>query len=135
MTDSGPAATSTADAPPVDVAPASADRGTTGMATEVQSSDAVRQYRLALAREAGRSKRYPAIARERGWEGLVVVSVGNAPGVPVPWVRLNQSSGFAVIDEEAVALVGRAVRGAALPEGLAGRSFSVNLPIHYRLAD
>ena len=107
-------------------------------ATEVlednASVDGLRQYRLALAREARRSKRYPPVARERGWEGRVEVTVvvGAATG---PAVSLGRSSGIAVLDEQAVAMITQAVVTAALPESLAGRSFRLSVPVAFSLND
>lgn len=97
------------------------------------SLDGVRQYRLNLAREARRFKDYPRVARERGWEGVVVVVVNTVAGVGVPVVSLSQSSGFDVLDQAAVDLVGQAVGAATMPESLRGRQFGLTLPIHYRL--
>jgi len=97
------------------------------------SLDGVRQYRLNLAREARRFKDYPRVARERGWEGVVVVVVNTVAGVAVPVVDLSQSSGFDSLDQAALDLVGQAVGTATMPETLRGRQFALTLPIHYRL--
>ena len=99
------------------------------------SVDGVRQYRLNLAREARRFKDYPRGARERGWEGVVAVVVNTVAGVGVPVVSLSQSSGFDVLDQAALDLVGQAVSTATIPESLRGRQFALTLPIHYRLDD
>jgi protein TonB len=97
------------------------------------SVDGVRQYRLNLAREARRFKDYPRAARERGWEGVVVVVVNTVAGVGVPVVSLSQSSGYDVLDQAALDLVGQSVDTATMPESLRGRQFALTLPIHYRL--
>jgi periplasmic protein TonB len=97
--------------------------------------DGVRQYRLNLAREARRFKHFPQLARDRGWEGVVVVIVSTVAGVPLPQVSLSQSSGFDVLDQEALALVAQAVNTAILPDSLRKRPFALTLPIHYRLDD
>lgn len=99
------------------------------------SLDGVRQYRLNLAREARRFKDYPSVARERAWEGVVVVVVNTVAGAGVPVVTLSQSSGFDVLDRAALDLVGQAVVTTVMPEGLRGRQFALTLPIHYRLDD
>lgn len=99
------------------------------------SPDGVRQYRLNLAREARRFKRYPALARQRGWEGVVVVIVTMIAGGAIPHVSLSQSSGIDLLDQEALELVSQAVHIAAIPESLRNRQFALTLPIHYRLED
>ena len=105
------------------------------IAADGPSQESLTRYRLDLAREARRFKRYPPLARERGWEGVVVITVAAVPGVLRPSVAVDRSSGVVLLDEEALAMVTRAVQSSPLPEGLAGRSFSFSLPIHYRLAD
>ncbi len=99
------------------------------------SPDGVRQYRLNLAREARRFKRYPPLARQRGWEGVVVVVVNTVVGGALPQVDLSQSSGFDLLDQEALELVLQAVHTATVPESLRNRQFGLTLPIHYRLDD
>lgn len=97
--------------------------------------DGVRQYRLSLAREARRFKRYPDQAREQGREGVVVVVVTTVAGVAIPQVRLSQSSGSDLLDQAALELLDIAVQTAMLPESLRGQQFGLTLPIHYRLDD
>jgi protein TonB len=103
--------------------------------SEEVSPDGVRQYRLNLAREARRFKHFPPLARERGWEGVAVVVVSTVAGVPLPQVSLSQSSGFELLDQEALMLVAQAVTTAVLPDSLRNRTFALTLPIHYRLDD
>lgn len=99
------------------------------------SPEGMRQYRLNLAREARRFKNYPSLARERGWEGVVVVVVNAVAGGGVPQIGLSQSSGFALLDEEARKLVSLAAQTAMMPDSLRNRQFALTLPIHYRLDD
>lgn len=97
------------------------------------SPDGLRQYRLALAREARRLKRYPPLARERGWEGTVQVTA--AFGAAIPDVVLDHSSGYPLLDEQALLMISRAVQLAELPESLRGRSFRLVIPVQFSLAD
>lgn len=100
---------------------------------EVLGFEGVPQYRLNLAREARQNKRYPIVARQRGWEGIVVVLVTMAAKGAAPYVSLGQSSGFELLDQEALELVSKAVQTAEVPGSLRNRQFSLSLPIHYRL--
>lgn len=109
--------------------------GAAQVPSEEASPDGVRQYRLNLAREARRFKHFPPLARERGWEGVAVVVVSTVAGVPLPQVSLSQSSGFDLLDQEALMLVAQAVNTAVLPDSLRNRTFALTLPIHYRLDD
>ena len=104
-------------------------------AVDSPSQESIARYRLDLAREARRFKRYPPLARQRGWEGIVVVSIVAVPGGIGPNVAVDRSSGFDLLDEEALAMVTRAVQTSPLPDGLAGKRFTIALPIHYSLED
>ena len=103
--------------------------------TENPDIDGVRHYRLSLAREARRFKRYPEQARQRGLEGIVVLVVTTVAGVESPQVRLSNSSGSELLDQAAIELLEIAVQTATLPESLRGLQFGLSLPIHYRLGD
>ena len=122
-----------ADNAPVAPARTSGSGGEAAVRLDEASPDGIRQYRLNLAREARRFKSYPGVARERGWEGDVVVVVNTVAGAQLPQVALGQSSGRALLDEEAVNLVEQAVRSATIPDSLRGRSFALTLPIQFRL--
>lgn len=102
---------------------------------EAPSADGLRQYRLMLAREARRFKRYPAYARERGWEGDVIILLAGASVLDTPSVSLEKSSGHAVLDEQALDIMRSAVSLATLPESLRGKKFRITVPIQFRLDD
>ena len=114
---------------------AARDSGAGAGQAEKLDLDGVRQYRLSLAREARRFKRYPDEARERGREGVVVLIVTTIAGVAIPQVKLSQSSGSDLLDQAALELLETAVKAAMLPESLQGQQFALTLPIHYRLDD
>ena len=98
------------------------------------SADGLRRYRLALAREARRFKRYPPLARERGWEGTAEVVAIFGDSLP-PRVVLEKSSDHAVLDQQAVAMITQAVQAAELPDSLRGRNFRLVIPVRYGLDD
>lgn len=100
------------------------------------SADGLRQYRLALAREAKRFKRYPPLAREQGWQGTVEITVSvNDNGIALPQVALANSSGFAVLDEQALEMIHQAARLVSLPEPLRARNFNIAIPVQFALGD
>lgn len=102
---------------------------------EAISQDGLREYRLNLSREARRYKRYPAFARQRGLEGVVVIVVSTSAGLPVPQVSLSRSSGQDILDQQALEMLVLAVRAAGLPDSLRGRDFAIDLPIHFSLEE
>lgn len=101
----------------------------------VASAAEIGQYRLNVARSARQFKVYPPLAREKGWEGVVHVSVAMPIGAGVPTVLLANSSGYEVLDRQALHMVEQAVNLAILPEGMRGRRLAISLPVEYRLAD
>ncbi|WP_184414955.1 energy transducer TonB [Rhodocyclus tenuis] len=113
-----------------DSSPSAAAGG--ALARDGASADALREYRVALAIEAKRFKRYPPLARERGWEGIAEVSV-SAGKLTEPRVSLERSSGYAVLDEQTLEMLRRAAHATPLPEALRGRDFRVVLPVRFSL--
>ena len=101
---------------------------------EVRADD-LRHYRVSLASAARRFKRYPPLARERGWEGTSEVAVVLRAGVPHPDVRLMRSSGRELLDAQAMDMVAQAVRVAEMPSGLRGRDLRIELPVRFSLED
>jgi len=92
-------------------------------------ADGLRQYRLALAREARRFKRYPERAMLAGIGGTAQVRIDIAADGGVLDARLAGSSGNDSLDAAAVAMVRQAAPRALLPETLRGRAFPVTLPV------
>jgi protein TonB len=102
---------------------------------EVKSAEGLGEYRLGLAREARRFKRYPTVARENAWTGVVVLTIQGAASAATPTVSVDQSSGHAALDAQALDMVEKAARLTPLPASLIGQQFAISLPIHYRLDD
>lgn len=96
-------------------------------------ADALRAYQFALAQQARQFRRYPPLARERSWEGRVRIGVYGARGAGPPRLRLLEGSGYALLDEQALAMMREALLRTPLPEGLHGRSFELVLPVEFSL--
>ena len=80
-----------------------------------------------------RAKRYPDAARSAGQEGASIISFTMDRSGQVLSVRLVRSSGSAVLDEEAVALVHRAAPLPAPPAEIPGRTITLTVPIRFSL--
>ncbi|HHJ64574.1 MAG TPA: energy transducer TonB [Aquifex aeolicus] len=72
---------------------------------------------------------YPLIARRMGWEGTVVVCFTLYPDGAIGNLRVEKSSGFDLLDRNAL----RAVSSAALHFPRPREPVTVVLPITYRL--
>ncbi|MDR2452545.1 MAG: TonB family protein [Candidatus Accumulibacter sp.] len=92
------------------------------------------RYRSALAANARRLKRYPPLARERGWEGSVEVSLDFRRSAE-PVFSLLASSGKEILDEQALETFRQAVRRTELPESLRGRDFQIRQEFVFSLED
>ena len=92
------------------------------------------QYRVQLIDEARRHKRYPPLARENNWQGDVRVGVTiGANGRPT--VTLQGSSGFDVLDRQALEMFTQAARAVPLPPALRGKEFTLEVRAIYGLED
>ena len=110
-------------APPPQAAPA-----------ELPESVSRDQYRVQLIDEARRHKRYPALARENNWQGDVKVAVAIAPNGR-PTVTLRGSSGYEVLDRQALEMFSRAARAVPVPPALRGKEFTLEVRAVYGLED
>ncbi|MEZ4751770.1 MAG: energy transducer TonB [Bdellovibrionota bacterium] len=79
-----------------------------------------------LARGENQAPQYPEEALTRGWEGEVEVAIRFVEGVPE--VSVARSSGYSVLDEEAV----RTARSWRLPDGMEGEN-TFSVPIEFTL--
>lgn len=77
-------------------------------------------------------KRYPTLARTNHWEGKVVVSAVIRDDGEVTGVQIAETSGRAVLDEEAMAVMKKA-SPLRLKHPLGQRQITILIPISYRL--
>lgn len=95
--------------------------------------DLLAAYRRQLGELFSRHQRYPRIAAMRGWEGEVRVRLKVARKGSLLLVQLDRSSGFDVLDQHALAMLGDLPALPALPEGLATDELQLVVPILYTL--
>jgi len=95
----------------------------------------LRQYRLALAAEAHRFRRYPEAARREGLAGTAEVRVTVAAVGAQRHAELARSSGHAALDAAALEMLQRAAAQARLPASLEGNSFAVLLPVVFEVEE
>lgn len=130
-------------APPVEaVAPAAPPSAPTAVfeprpappAVEAPESISRDQYRVQLIDEARRHKRYPPLARENNWQGDVRVGVAIAANGR-PAVTLKDSSGYEVLDRQALEMFTQAARTVPIPPALRGKEFTLEVRAVYGLED
>jgi protein TonB len=98
---------------------------------EARSPD---QYRMQLIDEARRHKRYPASARENNWRGEVLVALTLGAGGRAV-VLLKASSGYDVLDRQALEMLEHAARSVPVPLALRGMDFTLDVRAVYGLED
>jgi len=129
--------TAVALAPPSVTAPAGAVSGV--LITEASASgevvDGLRGYRLAVASQARRFKRYPAQAMASGWEGSADIRVEVGGDGRPRTATVVRSSGHDLLDRAALAMIDAGALRARLPESLRGKAFAVVLPVVFNLDD
>jgi len=95
---------------------------------------ALARYRIVVAGEAGKLKRYPRAAIDNNWTGKVVVAVTvRANGVASYSVRV--SSGYTILDQQALEMISKAQARSEVPAALRGREFSFEIPVDFDLKD
>jgi TonB family protein len=92
-------------------------------------ADGLRKFRIDLATQARRSKRYPTQALASGWHGTVDVQLTVDRGGFVGAPEVTHSSGFAVLDLAAIEMLTHAAEQTQIPDSLHGHTFSVMMPV------
>lgn len=91
------------------------------------------RYGLLLSREIGKDQKYPRRAQQLGWQGTTEVLLRMGADAKVKDVSIAKSSGYEVLDEEALEKVKRAKHLPPPPEGFKDREFTVLVPIVFKL--
>ena len=90
-------------------------------------------YSSQLAQEIGKDQTYPSRAQKLGWQGTTEVLVRIGVDGRLKEVSIAQSSGYEILDQEAIQKVRRTKSFPAPPSGFEGREFSVLVPIVFKL--
>ena len=96
-------------------------------------SEVLDGYRRRLAELLARHQEYPRIAALRGWEGEVRLRLKVARRGNLLGVQVDRSSGYAVLDQHALAMLEALAGLPPLPDALEGNEIQVVVPIHYKL--
>ena len=119
---------------PAEAQPAAKASGA-GSARAGNESDAgtLDQYRLALIVAAKRYKRYPAQAVDQGWQGRVEVRLVIGANGAIQAGIVRASSGYEILDSQALDMVKNAKPLTPIPPALHGREFTVDIPVIFDL--
>jgi protein TonB len=100
-----------------------------------EAMDGLRGYRLAVASQARRYKRYPAQAMASGWTGSAEIRVEVGQDGRPRAATVARTSGHETLDSAALAMIDAGALRARLPDSLRGKTFSIVLPVVFNLDD
>lgn len=116
----------------VSATPARAVQAATGNAGDADSGS-LEQFRLSLISAARRYRRYPPQAMERGWQGRVEVRLEIGAEGQIRSASVRTSSGYSILDQQAIDMITRGKTLAPIPPALRGRQFTVDVPVIFDL--
>lgn len=100
----------------------------------LQDIDTARNlYGDLLAREISKHKQYPRIAQMRGWQGEAKVDLQIDSSGNVLTSKIHDSSGYEVLDKQALEMVIKAAPFPVPPDALRGRVFNILVPVTFHL--
>jgi periplasmic protein TonB len=105
------------------------------VAQTVPDETTLAQYRLQLLSAARKYKRYPRVAMDNNWEGDVVVRMAVGPNGVLAGLSIRSSSGYSVLDQQALEMFRKAATTVQVPPGLHGREFSFEVRAIYNLTE
>jgi len=103
--------------------------------SEEDISNARDVYKNALWSSIAKHKKYPRIAQMRGWQGEVMLELSIDGNGKLLNKQITKSSGYNVLDEEALNIVEKAVPFDPPPEVLKGTRFTIKLGIPFKLIE
>lgn len=103
--------------------------------TPVEIDTAYEGYGNTLWNAISKYKKYPRIAQMRGWQGEVIVELSLDGNGKLKSKRIIQHSGYDSLDQQALEMVDKAAPFPAPPEALRGSSFTIKVPIPFKLEE
>jgi len=104
-------------------------------ASQEDMDDARGRYGNTLWGAIGKHKQYPRVAQMRGWQGEAIVELLLDGNGKLKSKKIIQSSGYESLDKQALEMVEKAAPFPEPPEALRGGSFSIRVPIPFKLEE
>lgn len=104
-------------------------------AEAAREASSLEAYRRELLGMAARYKRYPLVARDNNWEGMVTVRLAIGANGMIASITIAQSSGHEVLDRAALDMVRKAKGAVPIPAALRGKPFVVSIPVVYEIKE
>ena len=97
------------------------------------SPQAVDDYSAKLRAHISKYKSYPRIAQVRGWQGEAIIEAEIKGDGSLVNAKVSRSSGFPVLDKEAMQMMQRSIPFPIPPETLKNNTFKIFIPIAFSL--
>jgi len=100
----------------------------------LQREETDRHLRSSVMELVSRELTYPAIARRKGWQGIVKLELHIEADGSITDLQLAESSGYSILDRAAM----QCLQFASLPGAarwLQGQTIDIVVPVEYRLVD
>jgi protein TonB len=101
--------------------------------SQSEIDDARGRYGNALWGAIEKHKQYPRIAQIRGWQGEVILELLLDGSGKLKSKKVLASSGYEALDKQALDMVEKAAPFPTPPEALRGNSFTIKVPIPFKL--
>jgi protein TonB len=101
--------------------------------SQTDMTAALNSYNSMLWGRIAKYKLYPKIAQMRGWQGEVIVELLLDGNGKLKSKKIISSSGYDVLDKQALEMIEKAAPFPAPPEALRSSSFSITVPIPFKL--
>ena len=93
------------------------------------------KYRLQLKLVAAKYKRYPRMATDNNWKGVVALRMVVGPSGQVASLTVTKTSGHEVLDRQAQEMFRHAAADVPVPPVLRGKQFAVDVAVDYYFTD
>jgi periplasmic protein TonB len=113
---------------PLSTKSAAPDAGTTA-----STQRSIVSWQNSVMLQINRHKRYPSAARAQDMQGVVQVHILIDRGGRLITSEVARSSGFALLDEEALEILKRAAPLPPLPVAMQGETLHLSIPIRFRI--
>lgn len=101
--------------------------------SQAEIDNATGRYGNSLWNAISKHKKYPKIAQMRGWQGETIVELELDGTGRLKSKKIIQSSGYEVLDKQALDMVDKAVPFPTPPEVLRNSNFTITVPVPFKL--
>jgi len=104
-------------------------------AAPAEDPGSLEKYRLQLKVVAAKYKRYPRMATDNNWKGVVALRMVVGPSGQVASLAVTKTSGYEVLDRQAQEMFRSAAADVPVPPVLRGKQFAVDVAVDYYFTD